>query len=273
MIPAHAEDILAADAARSAMKLAMFLDFDGTLVGLAERPELVVVPSHLARTLERLSERLDGALALVTGRPLHAVDAFMAPALLPTAAAHGTERRAADGSLAGPPDTILAAAGQIAERLGALVRAEPRLVLEQKAGAVALHYRQAPELARSCHAAMREALGKHKEFTLVEGKMVLEARPTAIDKGVAVQRFMNEAPFSGRVPVFVGDDRTDEDGFAAVARLGGVTIKVGEGPTMASHRLANPAAVVRLVGELVESERPSERLAELLADATLERSA
>lgn len=264
MISSSEKSLGPADAGRSRTKLAMFLDFDGTLVELAERPDLVVVPKQLAHTLERLSVRLNGALAIITGRPLDAVDAFMAPALLPTAAAHGTERRRADGGLVGPPDELLAAAKEIAERLEDLVRTEPRLVLEQKAGAVALHYRQAPELEPRCRAAMEEAIAGRKEFVVVEGKMVFEARPAGVDKGVAVQRFMNEAPFTDRVPVFVGDDKTDEDGFAAVARLGGVAIKVGEGATTASHRLESPAAVIGLLGDLADSERPSERLAELL---------
>jgi trehalose 6-phosphate phosphatase len=254
------------------MKLAMFLDFDGTLVELAERPDLVVVPKQLARTMERLSSRLGGALAIITGRPLDAVDAYLTPAVLPTAAAHGTERRRADGSVDGPAREILASAEQVADRLMALVLLDPRLVLERKAGAVALHYRQAPELEHRCRAAMQAAVGARKELAIVEGKMVLEARPTAVDKGVAVQRFMSEVPFSGRVPVFVGDDRTDEDGFAAVGRLGGVAIKVGNGATTASHRLENPAAVIRLVGHLADSERPSERLAEWLAEVSMEPS-
>lgn len=248
--------------------LAMFLDFDGTLVDLAERPDLVVVPSQLAPTLERLSHRLDGALAIVTGRPLDAVDAYMTPAVLPTAAAHGTERRRADGYVVGPPDDILAAAEAVAERLAGLVRSEPRLLLERKAGAVALHFRQAPELEQFCRAAMQAAIGERQELAIVEGKMVFEARPSAVDKGVAVQRFMTEAPFSGRLPVFVGDDRTDEDGFAAVACLGGIAIKVGSGKTIASHRLETPAAVIGLLGELAYSERPSDQLSDLLAHAT-----
>lgn len=248
------------------MKLAVFLDFDGTLVDLAVRPDLVVVPKRLSRTLENLSGRLDGALAIITGRPMDAVDAFLAPALFSTAAAHGTERRGADGNFVKPAASVIASAQRIAERLNALVSREPRLVLEQKAGAVALHYRQAPELEHLCRIAMQQAVEGEEGFAVVDGKMVVEARPAGVDKGAAIEWFMNNAPFTERLPVFIGDDRTDEDGFAAVTRMGGVAIKVGDGATAASHRLKNPAAVLRLIRELADCEGPAERLAELLTE-------
>lgn len=254
-----------ANAETSQTNLAVFLDFDGTLVELAERPDLVVVPRDLPRTLERLKHRLDGALAIVTGRPLDALDDFMAPVRLPAAAAHGTQRRKSDGSLVQPPISIQSASRQIADRLRPLVQSEPRLVLEQKVGAVALHYRQAPDLEDRCRAVIRDAAAAVGEFVVVEGKKVFEARPAGIDKGAAIAQFMRELPFRSRLPVFLGDDRTDEDGFAAVVGLGGFAIKVGAGATVAAHRLPDVDAVGRLIGDLADCPRPSDRLAELLA--------
>lgn len=230
--------------------VAAFIDFDGTLVTLAARPDAVVVPKTLAANLAALATRLDGALALVTGRPIEAVDGFLAQYRLAVAGGHGTERRRADGT-AIPPDPALAtAAARIGARLRPLAEREPRLVLETKPASVALHFREAPELEPVCRVAVDEALKAEPLFTVVAGKMVFEARPARIDKGSAVEVFLTEPPFAGRAPLFIGDDRTDEDGFAVAQARGGLGIKVGPGPTAAHYRLADPAAVHRLVGKL-----------------------
>jgi trehalose 6-phosphate phosphatase len=230
--------------------IAAFVDFDGTLVGLAQRPEDVIVPPGLADGLAALATRLDGALALVTGRPIEAVDRFLAPHRFAMAGGHGSERRRADGSRLGLDPDLAAAATRIGARLTPLARREPRLALEIKPASVALHFREAPELEAVCRAAVDDALRDEPLFTVVAGKMVFEARPARIDKGTAVEAFLAEPPFAGRAPLFIGDDRTDEDGFAVVQARGGLGIKVGPGPTSARYRLADPDAVHRLIGRL-----------------------
>ncbi len=221
---------------------ALFLDFDGTLVDIAAHPRDVVVPSTLVPTLTALQQSLGGAVAVVSGRPISEIDNFLAPLRLPVAGVHGAERRSATGGVdrvnAHPLQEVERAAGQLAA-------AHPALLLEHKQASLALHYRQAPELEPLCLAAMQQAVERSPGLTLLRGKMVVEAKPGNASKAGAIEAFLREAPFAGRTPVFIGDDVTDEVGFAAVQRLGGLGVKVGEGPTVAWQRLATPADLRR----------------------------
>jgi trehalose 6-phosphate phosphatase len=221
---------LAADAA-------FFIDFDGTLVAIAARPDLVRVEPGVIALLRRLGRRFGGAVAVVTGRPLAAVDALLAPLKLPIAAEHGSVRRDAAGVLHGNSKWS-APIKQVAARLAPFVEANPGLLLERKTASVALHYRQRPELGAVCAEAVQAATADLAELSVLPGKMVYEVRPLGADKGTAVEAFLGEPPFAGRVPVYIGDDLTDEHAFAAVNALGGVTIKVGEGETLAQYRAA-----------------------------------
>ena len=217
---------------------ALFLDFDGTLVGLAPQPEMVEVPPGLTGVLSALYTRLNGALALVSGRALYDLDAFLAPLLLPAAGEHGAQRRAADGRLVSTPPVDLQAVLQAAE---GLARHYPALILERKKLALSLHYRQAPELEHLCLQVLREAVARSTGIELMQGKCVIDLKPSGVSKGTAIAAFMSEAPFAGRHPVFAGDDVTDEAGFERVRQLGGKTIKVGPEPTLAQFRCASVA--------------------------------
>ncbi len=225
-------------------RCALFLDFDGTLVELAEHPEAIIIPEGLVQTLARMRTLLGGAVAVISGRPIAQIDRFLQPLVLGVAGVHGAERRRADGSLAcieTPP------MGRAQEAALALCRAHEALVVEVKRGSVALHYRQAPKLEAVCVAAMQDAVEHSRDLTLLHGKMVVEAKASQASKGRAIEAFLAEPPFAGRKPVFIGDDVTDEAGFAAVQRLGGLGVKVGEGPTAAAHRLDNPAMMRELM--------------------------
>ena len=219
---------------------ALFLDFDGTLVDLAEQPEAVIVPSGLVDTLGALDKYLGGAIALISGRPIGQVDEFLHPLRLPVAGVHGTERRGRDGTV-----TLLSTHPlELVEQAAlALVAQHPQLRVENKRGSIALHYRQAPELEAPCLQAMQSAVEESPGLTLLRGKMVVEAKPGGASKGHAVEAFLKEAPFAGRMPVFVGDDFTDEVGFSTVQRMRGLGVKVGEGASVAWHRLESPAAL------------------------------
>lgn len=227
--------------------LAIFTDFDGTLVEIAETPDAVEVPDTLADQLQRAAEELDSAFAVLTGREIADIDRYLAPLHLPVAGAHGTQRRRADGVVETIDPAAIIGAEEIAHAVAPLVAANPALLLETKEGAVALHYRQAPELETAVRIAMEEAIHSVTDFTLVPGKMVLEARPRAASKGQALRAFMREEPFLGRTPIFIGDDTTDEDAFIAAQDLGGVGIKLGEGDTAARMRIANVASVHALI--------------------------
>jgi trehalose 6-phosphate phosphatase len=216
---------------------ALFLDFDGTLTELAPSPDAVSVDPALPHVLAQLERELGGALAVVSGRPLAEIDAFMG-VVLPGAGVHGLElREQRDCAPHPPPDNGAAAA--VHRALKSMVADDPRLILEEKPGAVALHYRRAPERESECRAAMRTALAGVSGLHLIDGKMVLEAKPGHVNKGYAISRLMGVEPFAGRIPVFAGDDRTDEDGFEVVNALKGVTIKIGPGESRAKYRVAS----------------------------------
>jgi trehalose 6-phosphate phosphatase len=221
-------------------RVALFLDFDGTLADIAPRPEAVVVPPGLIEVLQRLSERLQGALAVVSGRRLADLDTFLAPLKLPAAAEHGALRRLASGRLTEPRPLDLGHATEVAE---ALTRRYPRLRMERKTSSVAVHYRAQPQLAQTCVAALAQACERTPGVELLRGKCVVELKPLGVDKGQALACFMKEPPFAGRRPWFAGDDLTDEPGFAWAQQAGGIAVKVGEGPTAARHRIADPAAL------------------------------
>ena len=216
---------------------ALFLDFDGTLAELAPQPEAVQISPDLVPLLQQLSIALAGALALVSGRSLHTLDGFLAPLRLPAAGEHGAQRRLTDGRLIAvtPPDLQLAiAAGR------ALATQHPALRLEIKTAAVALHYRHAPELEALCRQVMTQAASHTRGVQLLRGKFVFELKPAGVSKGTAIAQFMAEAPFAGRVPLFAGDDTTDEPGFSQVQLLGGHGLKIGSGPTLARYRCNSP---------------------------------
>lgn len=210
---------------------ALFLDFDGTLADIADSPCRVRIDPRLPTTLATLSDVLDGAVALVSGRPLAQIDALLVPLVLPAAGLHGLERRRADGGIirAEAPTAALAAAR---ERLEAFAATASGVLFEDKGLSLALHYRSAPARKADCLRAVEEAIAASDgKLHLLEGKMIYELKPYGADKGSAIEAFLAEAPFAGRVPAFAGDDRTDEDGFAVVNRRGGVTFRVGDGAT------------------------------------------
>ena len=219
---------------------ALFLDIDGTLVDLAAAPDGVVVPTGLTALLDRLTGRLAGALALVSGRSLTGIDRLL-PGGRDAAGTHGVEWRRngrAQALAESWPAELDAAVAAATERL-------PFLHVERKAHSVALHYREAPEQGAAVRA-LAEALVRAapRPFDLLDGKAVVEIVPPGAGKGAAIERFMASPPYAGRLPVFVGDDVTDEHGFAAVNRLGGISVHVGANPaTTAGWRLDSPAAV------------------------------
>jgi len=242
----------------TAPQLAIFTDFDGTLVELAETPDGIDVPDTLAHQLGQTARELNSAFAVLTGREIADIDKFLSPLILPIAGAHGTQRRRADGVLEAIDPASLAGAEAIARAVEPLVRAYPDLILETKEGAVALHFRQAPDLESLVRQTMEEAVSHNDHFALVPGKMVLEARPRGVSKGEALRAFMREEPFIGRTPIFIGDDVTDEDGFIAAQDLGGVGIKLGDGDTAARMRIADVVSVRALLqglGDIAARER------------------
>jgi trehalose 6-phosphate phosphatase len=220
---------------------AFFLDIDGTLLDIAETPAAVRVEPAEARLLERLHRAAGGAVALISGRTLPMIDALFAPLRLPAAGQHGYERR--DGQGRRRRHRFDAQRLRpVAEALRRFAGEHPGLVFEDKGASVALHYRLAPQLREAAHArSLAAAALLPGEVEVQPGKMVWEVKPVGAHKGLAIEEFMGELPFRDRVPVFLGDDLTDEDGFRVVNRIGGHSIKVGEGASAARWRLSDPA--------------------------------
>jgi len=222
---------------------ALFLDLDGTLAPIAARPQDVRPDPRRTSLLERLARRLDGRLAVVSGRTLADVDRILEGCVVSVAAVHGLVRREADGTLfQTAPHPGLARA---VEGFQAFAARDSGLIVEEKAGlSVALHFRLAGPHAAAAQACAR-ALAAETGLALQDGDMVEELRTPGASKGDSVRAFMARAPFAGARPVFVGDDATDEDGFAAAQALGGVGVGVGGvRPTLARFHLAGVEAAL-----------------------------
>jgi trehalose 6-phosphate phosphatase len=225
---------------------ALFLDFDGTLVELADTPSAIEVTPALEGLLKRLGRRLDGRLAILSGRSLADLDRYIDCHHMFVSGSHGIERRH-PGEL---PMPLNAPSGLEATRTAVTRFAEGRrgLLVEHKPAGVALHYRLAPEEEAGARALMN-ALAEEHGMIVQRGNQVVELRPRGADKGDALRAIMAEPAFHGARPVFVGDDLTDEHGFEAAAALGGAGILVGpDRPTAARFRLADVAAVSDWLG-------------------------
>jgi len=205
---------------------ALFLDVDGTLLDYAPRPDAVIVPASLPAILAGLSGALGGALAIVSGRAIADLDRLFAPLRLPSAGQHGAEARRDDHTcLLAPPSSALAS---ILEPVYALGAQDPAIRIENKGLSAAIHYRESGPEHEALSAILPAAIAKSGgAFQLRMSRLAFDIVPRIANKGRAVAWFMERAPFVGRVPVFIGDDRTDEDGFAAVLARGGHAIKVG----------------------------------------------
>ncbi|MDQ8154038.1 MAG: trehalose-phosphatase [Gemmatimonadota bacterium] len=222
---------------------AYFFDIDGTLSELAPTPERALLAPALRDRILALRAQCDGAVAVVSGRPLRDIDRLFQGHVLAAAGQHGAERRDASGRVTHVP-VVRELLDDAHANLARFVARNPKLLLEDKGGSLALHYRAAPAMAGVAHRTMlaeQRRLGH--AFVVQGGKRLVELVPEGIDKGGAVRAFLDERPFRGRLPVFIGDDVSDEPAFAAVAARGGHSIKVGTGPTAARWRLRSVGAV------------------------------
>ena len=221
---------------------ALFLDVDGTLIDYVPRSVAPIVPSSLLGTLKALSAALDGALAIVTGRSLHALDELLAPLRLPAAGQFGAEmRRDGRTEMVAPASPVL---GSILARVNALAEQRPTIMIEDKGLSATIHYTDGGERL-ALEATLSDAIAQSGgAFRLLPSHDAFSVVPQSLDKGRAVAWFMAAAPFRGRVPVFIGDDPSDEDGFTAAVARSGYAIKVGpDANSVARWRIAGPQAL------------------------------
>lgn len=222
---------------------ALFLDADGTLLDFADDPDAVAPSAGLLETLDALREALGGALALVSGRPIEGLDRIFGRPEWAAAGQHGLERRDGRGDV-----TSMSVDRDELSRLRAAVHAVgdtlPGVRVEDKSWSVALHCRERPDYDAELARRAPEIVAAFPGFELQPGNRVYEFKPRGMDKGIAVSRFLDEAPFRGRRPVYLGDDLTDEHAFALVNARGGASVRVGtRTPTDAAFTLSSPAAV------------------------------
>jgi trehalose 6-phosphate phosphatase len=203
---------------------ALFLDLDGTLLDIAATPDSVIVPQDLIADLTVASRALGGALAIVSGRALDTIDRLMSPLQLPAGSEHGAIIRLPNGlydevELSVPPDW----AGEIQD----FAMRSPGVLIEAKHHNIVAHYRNAPGYESKLRALIQRLVARESDnFEMLEAKMAFEIRARKVSKARPVHALMNVAPFAGRTPVFVGDDKTDEDGFRAAIESGGIALDV-----------------------------------------------
>lgn len=232
----------------NAAATSLFLDFDGTLVQIAERPDAIIVTDALRGLLSRLQRLFDGRLAIVSGRPVRQIRALLRDIPLAVAGSHGLELARADGQPIAPerPAILDAVLNEMRQFAGE----NPGTLVEEKPLGAALHFRNAPETADACEFLMAE-LSARTGLALQPGHMVYELRPGSADKGTAIETMMAKPPMHGTMPVFIGDDLTDEPAFLAAGNGGGMGILVGPPrPTMARYGLSDVVGVLEWLEQI-----------------------
>ena len=221
---------------------ALFLDFDGCLVDIAPRPDAVQVTPALTRRLSRLLQRQGGAVALVSGRDVADLRGHLPDFPGIVAGSHGAEFSPGPGRIesAGHPDLDIDRLHRVARELA---QPHPAVLVEEKPHGVALHYRADPALRSFVEDLSERLAAAHPGLALQPAKMAVELRPAGIGKGDALARLMGMAPFAGRMPVYAGDDTTDEPAMAEAQARGGFGIRIGPGPSVARYTLPDPEAL------------------------------
>jgi trehalose 6-phosphate phosphatase len=243
-------------------EICLFLDVDGTLIDLAPRPQDVVVPASLIGDIVSATQRLGGALALVSGRSIEMIDQLFRPLRVCAAGVHGAELRLnCNGEVRKASSSIVPL--ELSRKLDGLSRRFPGSIIEDKGASVALHYRFCADRRVELLAAIEMLLAQQADecLTILPGHFVFEVKYKRYDKGTAVAAIMETDAFAGRVPVMIGDDVTDESAFRVALARGGYAFSVGRDVPGVSGRFDTPADVRRWLTHLVAlpSENDSKR--------------
>ena len=210
-------------------RMALFLDVDGTLLDLAASPTAVVVPGGLVECIAGVEQALGGALALVSGRTLGELDRLFRPLRLRASGVHGAEIRYDPLTPAVIVDAAVPLPARLWRSLSARLADFPGAFAENKRFSFAVHYRAAPNCAADLREALRRLVAAEAvaDVEIIDARLAFEIKGRGFDKGSAINRFLARSPFAGRVPIFIGDDWTDEAGFAAVVQRHGAAYSVG----------------------------------------------
>lgn len=223
-------------------RLAFFLDFDGTLTPIVEHPDNVKVSDDLKNLLKQLSIYCDNAVAIVTGRTIASIDGLLYPLKLPVAGTHGAEWRLQNETISNA--SLDGDINDIAKEIDLLLQRFPLVWFENKRYSLAIHYRNVPNYKEALLKEINKLISQYPALATLHGKMVIEIKNSNVNKGHALQQYMRKAPFKDRYPVAIGDDLTDESAFRMANKLGGYSIKIGEGKTCAKHRLTDPKQLI-----------------------------
>src|SRR5450432_1288875 len=244
------------DFARRLEECAVLLDIDGTLLDLAPTPREVWVPPGLAITLNRLVESTSGALALVSGRSLNDIDLIFAPEQFPAVGGHGAEMR-----ICGDNEAVATHAPQmdkeLKRRLAAIAKLSPGILLEDKGYSLALHYRLAPHAEKAIYEAISliRADLPNAPIEVLPGKCVCEIKHSGFDKASGVRELMTHEPFRGRLPIFIGDDVTDDPVFAIMPDIDGLAFSVGRRAHGVAGHFDEPRDVREWLAHLLDDEK------------------
>jgi trehalose 6-phosphate phosphatase len=241
-------------------KVAILLDIDGTLLDIAPTPHDVQVPPTLRKTLAKLQERTEGAIALVSGRSLSDIDLIFTPLKLSAVGGHGAEIRVTpDAKANGAKARFLAK--DLRTRLSDVAKIAEGIIVEDKGYSVALHYRLAPDKQRAIEDSIDAICGELPAgwVEILPGKAVIEIKKSGFNKGTALRDLMAHAPFAGRQPIFVGDDKTDETAFAVVPEFDGMAISVGRMAPGVAQRFEAPSDVRRWLERIARDDGPRGR--------------
>jgi trehalose 6-phosphate phosphatase len=233
---------------------AVLLDIDGTLLDFAPTPREVWVPPELARTLNHLARRTNGALALVSGRSINDIDLIFAPDIFPAIGGHGAEMRI---NPADEPGAALQMDKELKRRLAAIAKLSPGILLEDKGYSLALHYRLAPHAEKAIYEAVSliRADLPNAPIEVLPGKLVCEIKLAGFTKATGVLELMKHEPFKGRRPFFIGDDVTDETVFAIMPDLNGLAFSVGRRAKGVAAHFDAPSDVREFLAHLLDDER------------------
>ncbi|MEL7447399.1 MAG: trehalose-phosphatase [Pseudomonadota bacterium] len=218
-------------------KYAFYLDFDGTLAPIVDRPGDVRVDERTRQSLSRLQCLTDGAVAVISGRAIADLEGHLAPTVCAVSGSHGLEFKAV-GQVAQMVTDATEILGPALDRISDFA-AQHGLLVEDKPGAVTVHYRGRAEAAAAARSLVDRVAAGSASLRAMHGNMVSEVAIAGVDKGSALRQFMLDTPFSGRLPITAGDDVTDEDAFRAANDLHGFSIKIGPGQTEATYRVGN----------------------------------